>query len=133
MAEESYNARLIMARKIFPLTSRLLFVVLFATFLSPSFAWEKVASHGVSAHADAVMAAGDVDHGHEGDGHSHDHDDAAHGQIGHLLSHLPVMTADIAAALPPTVGGIVYPAHHHAVVYADPEPPYKPPRTLLFV
>ena len=121
-----------MARKIFPFTLRLLLIVLLATFLSPGFAWQTVASHSALAHADLGVVADDVDYHHESDAHSQDHDEAAHGQIGHLLSHLPVVTADIAPVLPQTAGEIAYPPRYHTFPPADAEPPYKPPRSLLF-
>lgn len=121
-----------MARKILPLTIRLLLVVLLATFLSPSFAWQAVASHEASAHADSGVVADDVDHHHEADAHHHDHDEAAHGEIGHLLSHLPVVVPDSTPLLPPAATPIAYPARHHTFPHADPEPPYKPPRSVLF-
>lgn len=124
----------IMATAIFPLTLRLLVVVLLASFLSPAFAWQKLASHSALAHADAVVVADEAhhDHDHDGAGYGHDHDDAAHGHIGHLLSHLPVMTADIAPLLPAPAHTVFYPARRCSVTHADPEPPYKPPRNVLF-
>lgn len=122
-----------MNRRTVPLAVRLLLLVLLATFLSPSIAWEKVAGHGAMAHVGAALAVDEGDHHHEGGGHpAHGHDDAAHGQIGHLLSHLPVLSADIPPLLPATSGGVAYPAPLHAVSYADPEPPYKPPRSASF-
>jgi hypothetical protein len=112
--------------------------VLFATFLSPGFAWQAVASHSGLAHAEQAAVAVDGDHHDHGSGasaaihvaHDDHHDAAAHADIGHLLSHLPAVMAEAAPLPSPAAGVIDCPPRLPAVPRADPEPPYKPPRSL---
>jgi hypothetical protein len=118
-------------RKIIPFALRLLLAVMLATFLAPNFAWQTVASHGEVAHADGVAVADDVDHHHDDDAHHQDHDEAAHSQIGHLLSHLPVVMPEHTPILPPAATQTAYPPPHHTFALADIEPPFKPPRSFL--
>ena len=115
-----------------PLILRLLLVVLLATFLSPNFAWQTVASHSAVAHADVGIVAEHVGHHHEVDVHHQDQDDAAHGQIGHLISHLPAVMSGSTPLPSLAAARIAYPAREHSFAHADPEPPFKPPRDLLF-
>jgi hypothetical protein len=121
-----------MMKKTLPLTLRLLLVVLMGTFLSPSFGWQMVASHGESDHASVAVMADHADIHLESDGRDHDHDDVAHGQIGHLLSHLPVFIYETAPILAPAAVRNAYPVRRHTFSYADTEPPFKPPRNILF-
>lgn len=119
--------------RLIDLASRLLLVVLLATFLSPGFGWQSVASHGELAHADmAVVAHGGHHHEHEHDAHHADHGDAAHSEIGHLLSHLPMLLSEIEAAPRPATASTDFPPRHSTVPLADLEPPYEPPRSPLF-
>ena len=114
-------------KKIFQSTLRLLLVVLIGTFMSPSFAWQMVDSHSESA--DTSAAVDETGH-HENyvHHHHHDDDDAPHGQIGHLLSHLPVFIYETAMIFLPATAPVAYPLHHTITACADAEPPFKPPR-----
>lgn len=118
-------------KRLVDLASRFLLVVLLATFLSPWFGWQSVASHDELAHAELV-ALDHGDHHHAPDSHHGDHDDAAHSDIGHLLSHLPAVLPDPEPALRPLAAGAVFPSRHSTVPVADLEPPYEPPRHSLF-
>lgn len=65
----------------------MLFAILMATVLSPSFGWE--ASSSRAAHGHEMLALDDCDTGaahHQGDEDSHHH----HGCAGHVLGHLQV-------------------------------------------
>lgn len=119
------------ARRSSPLL-QLLLAVLLATFLSPGFAWQAVASHSALAHADLAAGADDGRHHDDADRHHHDHDETAHGDIGHLLSHLPAVMSDATPMLSETAGDNAYPPRRPTFPHADPEPPFKPPRSLLF-
>lgn len=121
-----------MMSKIIQLTSRLLLVVLIGTFMSPSFAWQMVDSHSESADTSAVV---DETMHHENYVHHHHHDDdnAPHGQIGHLLSHLPVFIYEAAIIFLPASAPVAYPARHTITAYADAEPPFKPPRAAPLI
>ncbi|MDO9053795.1 MAG: hypothetical protein Q7U37_07710 [Gallionella sp.] len=114
-------------------TLRFLLVVLFSTFMSPGFAWHMIDSHNgmphASALADADNHAHEVHHPHDADS---DKDGNAHDNIGHLLSHLPVVTHDIASLPALQACSAVYPMSSHAFVHATVEPPFKPPRNPLF-
>lgn len=118
-----------MCSRTFPaVVLRLLIVAMLATFMSPSFAWQKLASHGAPTYAD-VLAQGHADHDHDNVGHGHDHEESAHDQIGHILSHLPVVMTSVLMLPPRATGAIAYPARHCAILCADTDPPFKPPRT----
>lgn len=122
------------SKRLVDLASRLLLVALLATFLSPRFGWQSVASHDELAHADSAVRA-HADHHHAPDAHHDghgDHDDSAHGEIGHLLSHLPVVPSDFKAAPPPAAESAGFPPRLSIVRVADLEPPYEPPRSSLF-
>lgn len=125
-----------LTKKILNLASRLLLVVLAATFLSPAFSWEAVASH-----SDTFLA-----HAQDGPGHHEDHEDhdavdaehhgheaGDHGDAGHLLTHLPAVLPDTSAPPAHVSGQAAYLQHCHAFLCADRAPPYIPPRPLPFV
>lgn len=87
----------------------LLIAVLFATVLSPSFAWEASASQ--AAHGHDVVALDDHDGPvaqHQGDEDSHHH----HGCAGHLLGHLQGQLSDpfVFASLDPSGSVLPEPA-----------------------
>ena len=114
-------------------TLRLLLAVLLVTFISPGFAWQMIVGHGEDAPAplmSAAVHADDVNH-HHYDGASED--DNAHGQIGHLLSHLPTAMFDMAWPFAAPAVSTAYPVHVPAIVCAAPPPPYKPPRSLTLI
>jgi len=111
----------------------LLLVVLISTFMSPGFAWHMIDSHNEMPHAsvlaDADNHANEAHHQHDADS---DKDGNAHDNIGHLLSHLPIVTHDIASLPTLQACSAVYPMSLHAFVHATVEPPFKPPRNPLF-
>lgn len=121
----------IMFRRARQLYSRILLVMMLATFLSPSLGWGMVASH--EQLSDSITAADNTDFAHDHDhpsvpDDSHDHQDA-HASIGHLLTHMSVsffvpFCLDI---LP--VAQSKSPFLHLAVLQADLEPLLRPPRT----
>lgn len=115
--------------------SRLLLVVLIGTFMSPGFAWQMIDSHN-----ETTVASAFADDGHHEDDFHHHHDDGAgddndiaHGQIGHLLSHLPIVVSDIALLLPAQASSAIFPACARVFAYTANDPPFKPPRNFLFV
>lgn len=120
-----------MATRLIHSVSRWLLVVLLATFLSPDFGWQTLASHGGLAHVDPVATVPDGDHDHDHGHHHGDHDDGAHAEIGHLLSHLPVVSVGTAHVFHQAVGGTQAPSREHAFLCADAEPPDEPPRHLF--
>ncbi len=111
---------------------RLLLVVLISTFMSPGFAWHMIDSHREMPQkpvtADTGNHESDVYHHHD-DG---DEDDDAHGNIGHLLSHLPVVMHGMASLPAPQADSAAYPTSLHTFPHAAVEPPFKPPRNSLF-
>lgn len=123
-------------KRISPSIMWLLLVVLIGTYMSPGFAWQMIDSH--RATEIASMLSGDGHHHHESDLHQHDDDgegdiDTAHTQIGHLLSHLPAVVFDH-AALPVTQGDTaLFSIGTPAIASTESDPPYKPPRSFLFV
>ena len=101
------------------------------TFLSPAFAWQRIATHDELEHAvEATTAAHvhDADHGVPAE---HEHHDA-HGFTGHVLGHLPAFLsappilpkADSASSIFVDVAPVVA---HVAL-----EPPFRPPRLSFF-
>ncbi|MDO8312000.1 MAG: hypothetical protein Q7T25_08680 [Sideroxyarcus sp.] len=121
--------------KIFTSTLRLLLVVLIGTFMSPSFAWEMLDSHSEEAR---LSVMGDADHHDEKiEAHHHHHDsdggDAAHSQLGHLLSHLPALMHMIELAPVAASTSSRVPTETYSLIQADTAPPFKPPRNFLFV
>ncbi|MBI5890288.1 MAG: hypothetical protein HZB47_06370 [Nitrosomonadales bacterium] len=123
-------------KSISTFTLRLLLVVLISTFMSPGFAWQMIDSHNV-----ASFAGHDDHHHHENDlYHHHHHDDdgegdvdTTHSQIGHLLSHLPVVMQDIAPLPVAPADSSAFSACVAEFTYTATDPPYKPPRTFLFI
>ncbi len=118
---------------------RLLLVVLISTFMAPSFAWQMIDSHNETTIAS--LAVNDGHHHHEHDLYHHHHDedgddgdeDAAHGQIGHLLSHLPAVMHDIVSLPLSEENSSVFAICIVAFTYTTIDPPFKPPRNFLFV
>lgn len=132
-----------MHQRIFRRVSRLLLVVMLSTFLSPSFAVGMLSTHDQLEHSNAQLTA-DIEHDHHDDADhdnvdhdamehaAHDHEDA-HGFIGHLLGHMPiVMSGTTPVSFPPAVQS------HHAdpkttVSFTLPDPPFRPPRSTSLV
>ena len=113
-----------MRRLRFPCVARVLLVVLFATFLSPAMGWAMVADHHELEHAAAL--AGHPEPGHE----DHEHGDA-HMWFGHLLGHLPA----VSAARSGVAACAALEARPVELWIAGssflPDPPLRPPLTLL--
>lgn len=107
---------------------RLLLAVLISTFMSPSFAWQMVDSHSGSAGTSVVVDGTGPHESYVHHQHHDDDDDAAHGEAGHLLSHLPVFIYETATIFLPATALVAYPASDAITAYADAEPPLKPPR-----
>lgn len=123
-----------MMNRISTSTLRLLLVVLLSTFISPSFAWQMIDSHADSS----VAVSG---HSHDEDMYHHHHhhdadgdeeDDNAHGQIGHLLSHLPAVMHEIASLPSSETSLSVFATCIVVLIFTTTDPPFKPPRNLLF-
>lgn len=114
---------------------RLLLVVLIGTFMSPGFAWHLIDCHSESADTSVVVDETGYLESHMQHRHHHDDEDydAAHGQIGHLLSHLPVFIYETAMFFLLESAAVAYPLHHTIAVYADIEPPFKPPRSSSLI
>lgn len=117
---------------------RLLLVVLFSTFMSPSFAWQMIDSHNELPDTDSIVGIHHHDddlyhHHHHHDADGDEEDDIAHGQIGHLLSHLPVVMQDITVLPASKTVAIAFSLPPQSVTFITVDPPYKPPRHFLFV
>jgi hypothetical protein len=124
-----------MTGRLITSTLRFLLVVLISTFMSPSFAWEMMDSHSEETR---LSVTGDAGHHGKIEAHHHHHqgiggDNSAHSQIGHLLSHLPVMTHQVELMPTPLSTSTEIPAEICSLAQADTVPPYKPPRNILFV
>jgi hypothetical protein len=101
-------------------TARLLVLAMMLTFLCPQLGWQMLASHDELEH---VLASGDHDsHPH------HDHENDAHGFLGHLLTHMPLIYTETATAAPvqrsAVEGRVLRIALHGRVA----DPPFIPPR-----
>ena len=100
------------------------------TFLSPAYAWQRIATHDDLEHAlEIAMAA----HVHDSDvaPAEHEHHDA-HGFTGHVLGHLPAFLS-----APPTLPNAPHASSDFveaavAVAHVTLEPPFRPPRFSSF-
>lgn len=101
--------------------SRVILVVILATFLSPTLGWEMIAGHEL-AHSDT----NDADHNHDRDPKSHDHKNP-HSFMGHLLTHMPMgfSSAPQIDAAPSVIADLPDPLYSEE--YNFPEPPFHPP------
>jgi hypothetical protein len=126
--------------KSFPkIILRLLLVVLIGTFMAPGFAWQMIDSH--SEEADVQMASDASHHEHESNFllyHHHHHDDGddedlAHTQIGHLMGHMPAVIYEAGSLPIHPAQWIAYPDYCLTFALVGISPPFKPPRTYLFV
>lgn len=100
------------------------------TFLSPAYAWQRIATHDELEHVpEATMAV----HVHDGDVPPAEHEQHdAHGLSGHVLGHLP---AFLSAA--PTLPNAPRASSEFvevalAVAHLTLEPPFRPPRLSSF-
>lgn len=128
-----------MMNRILTSTLRLLLAVLISTFMSPSFAWQMIDGHHETTIASAI---GNDDHYHQENDlhhhHHHDHDgegddDTSHNQIGHLLSHLPVVMQQIKSLPVSPADSSPFPVCKRTFACAAKYPPFKPPRSFLVV
>jgi hypothetical protein len=105
--------------------SRFVLAAMLVTFLSPSFAWQAVATHDELEHAVTAMAD---HHVHEADAQAHEDEHEAHGFIGHLLGHMPVFVSACFTVPPSAATSAVcdYVAIDWPRISA--EPPLRPPR-----
>ncbi len=107
--------------------TRLLLVVMLATFLSPTLAWHLHAGHH------EISADADAGNGHDHGGSSRAASDAlgdAHASIGHLLGHMP-MHLSRPEVLLPVVEEVVPSAEVSSLLLsAQASPPYRPPSSL---
>ena len=74
------------------LVARIMFIVMVATFASPTFGWGMVATHDQLSHGLAGVPDGE-DHGHQHHSHHDEHDAQhlnPHSSVGHLFTHMPV-------------------------------------------
>lgn len=107
-----------MAEGVHRIVSRILLIVMLSTFLSPHLGWQMTAGHDELEQA--LLA------------HDHHHDDeenhAAHGFIGHLLTHMPMSVSATMCA--PLVCGcaVQLPDRIFSFSPGIPEPPFRPPR-----
>lgn len=128
--------RLTAMKSAFRTVSHILLAVLLCTFMSPTFAWEMLDSHGDENYATAME---DAPHQgiQPGAHHHHHHDDEgggdAHSQIGHLLSHLPAMVHNAVIAVAVETGSGKVLTESPPFLQVEIAPPYKPPRVLLSV
>jgi hypothetical protein len=119
-----------MRRRTIDFASRILLLVALATFLSPGFGWEMVASHEQLEHA--AVSSSDL---HEHDSHDHDSHEHAnpHSSIGHLLSHMPAALSEPTTTPVTFSGKSNLPEPRVIVPYSIFEPPFRPPYSLLLV
>lgn len=129
-----------MHQRIFRRVSRLLLVVMLCTFLSPSFAVAMVSTHDQLEHISVQLAA-EIEHDHHDEGdhdatapaaHEHEHEEA-HGFIGHLLGHMPVVMSDDAAVFFPPVLQAHLSAPKTTISFTLLDPPFRPPRNAALV
>lgn len=121
---------LITARR---LVARIMFIVMLATFASPTLGWGMVATHDQLSHGLIDAHAGEVhDDHHHHDGHDDNtqHQDP-HSSIGHLFTHMP---AGLFGA-PPL---IIQPSAQPDIFFVRQsvravalEPPLRPPKASL--
>ena len=116
-----------MRRGIFRSAARLALGVMLMTFLSPAFAWQRLATHDELGHAaEAATSAHVHDHEH-GTPAEHEHHDP-HGFVGHVLGHLPAFLSapPIVPAAPAAPSEFIDVAVVLSHVTLD--PPFRPPR-----
>lgn len=109
------------------LIARVMFIVMLATFASPTFGWGMVATHDQLSHGLSGTHVGE-DHG----GHHHDeHDVNPHSSIGHMFTHMPVgLTSITSLAIQPQAQP--EPAFlGQSIRVVALEPPLRPPKTAL--
>jgi hypothetical protein len=112
--------------------ARIMFIVMLATFASPTLGWGMVAAHDQLSHGLIDAHAGEVHDDHPHDGHDSDdqHQDP-HSSIGHLFTHMPVGLFNITSltfqpqAQPETA------FLRQSVRAVALEPPLRPPRASL--
>lgn len=115
------------------LLSRIMFIVMLATFTSPSLGLGMVATHDQLSHGITSFDAGKW---HDDHHHHEPHDDDAqhqdpHSSIGHLFSHLPISLFGISPLViqpqaQPEVSFLRQPFVTVAL-----EPPLRPPKAFL--
>lgn len=121
---------LITARR---LVARIMFIVMLATFASPTLGWGMVATHDQLSHGLIDVHAGEVhDDHHHHDGHDNDpqHQDP-HTSIGHLFTHMPaglfgITSLPIQQQAQPEVTFL-----RQSVRAVALEPPLRPPKASL--
>jgi hypothetical protein len=112
-----------MSCSLHAIASRILFIVMLSTFLSPNLGWHMTTSHDQLEHATTHH---DQDHD-EGDQHD------PHAFIGHLLTHMPMsITATFFDPLSPAPTAQLT-APQFSFSPSIPEPPFRPPRPLSVV
>lgn len=116
-----------MPSRVLRLVSRVVLLVMLATFLSPSLGWQMIASHDQLAHAAASHGAG-ADHDHDGRG---DHGDA-HSSIGHVFTHMPMNVVAISFVVPPAGKNLAPLPPKFSVPDTPCEALFKPPRLTSF-
>ena len=118
-----------MTDRVFIFVSRMLFIVMALTFLSPALGAQIVADHD-QLHAQTTYSDDSLPtHAHDTD----DDHDTAHALIGHLFLHMPVFSSvAFEVAISKFTGAGDMPVPQFSLPFSIPELPFKPPRVLLF-
>jgi hypothetical protein len=115
----------LMRHRLHLATARALVVAMFLTLISPHLGWQMVASHDDLTHALTVST-------HD-ESVPHDHDHEAHGFLGHLLSHMPLLFTKAAIVLPAQLVDVEVAALPVASHPRITEPPFVPPRPSFLI
>jgi len=122
-----------MRRSLLKPVSRLLSILMMATFLSPGIGWAIAATDHQLGHAGAGLADTTFEHDHEhgDDGNTnHDHADA-HAFFGHLIGHLTMgFTGEYRTPIAHAVR-CDFPDPELHISVSIPDPPFRPPCGLV--
>lgn len=126
-----------MRLSLYRLTCRITLVLMFMTFLSPTFGWQLVADHEELAHSSPTSFFEQEHHHPEhadiidvSSVHGHEHEDA-HSMIGHMLSHMPISMVSPFEFAVVRSGMLTHTAPPLSVRLRLPEQPFRPPQHLF--
>jgi hypothetical protein len=120
-----------MFRRLLPLLSRVVLGAMLLTFLSPAYAWHRIATHDELEHAPHDKAPAHVhDDGYPHPAEQEHHD--AHGFAGHVLGHLPAFLSEPPSLPQPTPMPAEFAELAPVLPHVALEPPFRPPRFSSF-
>lgn len=119
------------------IVSRIMLLVMLATFVSPSLSWGLVVTHEPSSHG---ISGSNHEELHGGHIHGYNHDEEndvqhenPHSYIGHLFTHMPAGLFSISTLViqPQTPSKVAF--LQEPFVTVDLAPPLRPPKPFLFL